>query len=86
MHKEEFSTLKASLARARKLLATSPLHLRESREKEVERLEKALKKTESVVNRERQQQVESQALNKLRKEEKEKQKTGKKAWWLKKCI
>lgn len=77
--------MKESLARARKLLANSPRHLREDRETEVQRLEGAVKRTESIVNREKQQAAELETLRKVKREERDKQKAGKKAWWLKKC-
>jgi len=83
MHKTELSELKANLARARKLVINSPKHLREEREAEVERLERAMKRTESIVNREKREHAEQSALEKIKKEEKEKREHGKKGWWLK---
>lgn len=50
---------------------------------EVQRLELAVKKAESTVNKERREEAERQALEKLHREEKEKRKAGKKAWWMK---
>jgi len=85
MHKTELSELKANLARARKLVINSPKHLREEREAEVERLERAMKRTESIVNREKREHAEQSALEKIKKEEKEKREHGKKGWWLKDC-
>ncbi|GJJ08803.1 hypothetical protein Clacol_003022 [Clathrus columnatus] len=84
MHKDELSTLKESLSRARKLLLNSPRNLREEREQEVHRLEQAVKRTESIVNRERRQQAELKGLETVKKQEKDKRKAGKKDWWLKK--
>lgn len=83
LHTSELSTLKESLSRARKLLISSPRHLRSEREEEVERLELAVKRAESTVNKERREEAERQALTKLHQEEKEKRKAGKKAWWMK---
>ena len=83
LHTSELSTLKQSLVRARKLLISSPRHLRPEREEEVQRLELAIKRAESTVNRERREEAERQALGKLHEEEKEKRKAGKKAWWMK---
>ncbi|KAF8521499.1 hypothetical protein JB92DRAFT_2890686 [Gautieria morchelliformis] len=83
LHTTELSTLKQSLARARKLLISSPRDLRQEREEEVHRLEQAVKRAESIVNRERREEAERQALSKLHKEEKEKRISGKKAWWMK---
>lgn len=76
-------TLKDNLKRARKMLFSSPRDLRAEREQEVQRLERALKRTESLVNRDKREKVEASALSKLRQEEKEKQKQGKGAWYMK---
>jgi ribosomal RNA-processing protein 36 len=83
LHTSELSTLKESLSRARKLLVSSPRHLRPDREEEVQRLELAVKKAESTVNRERREEAERQALARVHQEEKEKRKVGKGAWWMK---
>ncbi|PSS37671.1 hypothetical protein PHLCEN_2v495 [Hermanssonia centrifuga] len=83
MHEEEMKTLKDNLKRARKMLASSPAHLREEREFEVQRLERALKRAESTVNRDKRERVEQSALSKVRQEEREKQKQGKGAWYMK---
>ncbi|KAI8990504.1 hypothetical protein BD414DRAFT_438126 [Trametes punicea] len=83
MHEEELKTLKENLKRARKLLANSPRNLREERQAEVERLERAVKRAESLVNKDRQEKVQLEALSKAAKEEREKRKQGKKAWYMK---
>ncbi|EKM61094.1 uncharacterized protein PHACADRAFT_82265 [Phanerochaete carnosa HHB-10118-sp] len=83
MHEQEMNTLKENLKRARKMLASSPRALRAEREAEVQRLERAVKRAESLVNRGKREQVEASVLAKARKEEKEKQKQGKKAWFMK---
>ncbi|KAI0801191.1 hypothetical protein C8Q74DRAFT_1240714 [Fomes fomentarius] len=83
MHEEELKTLKDNLKRARRLLMNSPRDLREEREAEVERLERAIKRAESTVNKDRQEKVQMEALSKASKEEREKQKQGKKAWFMK---
>ena len=83
MHKEELSTLKENLKRARKLLANSPRDLQEERAAEVERLERAVKRAESTVNKDRRERVEVEALSKVAREERERQKQGKKAWYMK---
>ena len=85
MHSQEMHTLKENLKRARKLLATSPRHLREEREQEVQRLERAYKRAESMVSKDRQEKIEQEALERAAKEEKEKRKAGKKAWYMKTC-
>lgn len=85
LHENELSTLKENLKRAKKLLRSSPRDLLEAREEEVQRLEAAVKRAESSVNRDRQEQVTQTAMEKLRKEEQEKQKQGKSGWWLKDC-
>ena len=47
------------------------------------RLELAVKRAESTVNKEKRELAEQQAFAKLKREEKEKRKVGKKDWWLK---
>lgn len=83
MHKTELSTLKENLKRAKKMLASSPRDQREEREEEVARLEQAVKRAESSVNRDKREQVEQDALQKVKEEEKEKRKAGKGAWHMK---
>ena len=85
MHGTELSNLKENLARAKKLLRSSPRDLREAREEEVQKLEAAVKRAESTVNRDRQEQVTRVAMDKVKKEEQEKQKQGKSGWYLKNC-
>ncbi|KZT02652.1 uncharacterized protein LAESUDRAFT_729892 [Laetiporus sulphureus 93-53] len=83
MHTEEMKALKGNLKRARELLFSSPRNLREEREKEVQRLERAFKRAESMVNKDRRGKVEEEALDRAAKEEKEKRKAGKGAWHMK---
>ncbi|TFK30405.1 DUF947-domain-containing protein [Coprinopsis marcescibilis] len=83
-HKSELNTLRESLAAARKSMASCPAHLRPEREHEIERLERAVKRAESLVNRDRQEAIQQQALKKVASEEKDKQKSGKGIWYLKK--
>lgn len=83
-HKTELSALRETLKQARKLLASSPRDLRSEREREVYRLEQAVKRAESMVNRDRLQQVEREALSKVKKEEQQKRTQGKGEWWMKK--
>jgi len=83
LHSTELSELRANLKRARKLLVNSPRHLREERQAEVERLELAIKRAESAVNRDKRERIESQALKRVTQEEKEKRKIGKGDWHMK---
>lgn len=85
MHKTELSTLKENLKRARKMLASSPHNQREEREQEVAKLELAVKRAESNVDRDKREQVEQGALRKAKQEEKEKRRVGKGAWHMKDC-
>lgn len=85
MHGTELSSLKENLARAKKLLLSSPRDLREAREEEVERLEAAVKRAESTVNRDRHEHVTRTAMERVKKDEQERQKQGKSGWWLKDC-
>ncbi|KAF7306896.1 hypothetical protein MIND_00482100 [Mycena indigotica] len=82
-HKTELQTLRENLKLARKRVASSPRDLREEREAEVQRLERAVKRTESLVNQDRKGKIDRDALAALRETEKAKQKDGKKAWWMK---
>lgn len=82
-HKTELSTLKETLARARKLLSSSPRDLRAEREAEVHRLEQAVKRAESLVNRDKLQAVEREALGQVKKVEREGRAQGKGQWHLK---
>jgi ribosomal RNA-processing protein 36 len=85
MRQDELGTLRNNLKRARKLLASSPRHLRPERQAEVERLVLAVKRAESSVNSDKREKVEQEALNALTREERQKRQKGKKAFWLKKC-
>ncbi|KAH9486974.1 rRNA biogenesis protein RRP36 [Psilocybe cubensis] len=82
--KRELQTLRETLKQARKLLSSSPKELRSEREHEVYRLEQAIKRTESLVNKDRLDQVQREALSKVKKEERAKRSEGKGAWYLKK--
>jgi len=77
--------LKETLKRARKLLVSSPRDLRSEREDEVYRLEQAIKRAESMVNKDRLDRVQRDALGKAKKEEEEKRQQGKGRWFLKKA-
>ena len=85
MHKNELTALKDNLKRARTMLRSSPRDQREAREEEVANLERALKRAESQVNKDTLNDVERSALHKLRTTEKDKQKQGKAAWYMKSC-
>jgi ribosomal RNA-processing protein 36 len=83
MRQDELVTLRDNVKRARKLLASSPQHLRPEREAEVERLVLAVKRAESSVNKDKRERVEREALSAITKEERDKRQMGKKAYWLK---
>jgi ribosomal RNA-processing protein 36 len=83
MHEGEVKTLRESLKHARKLLTNSPRDLRDERTAEVTRLEQALKRAESSVNRDKREKVERMAMDKAKQEEKERRKQGKGAWYMK---
>lgn len=85
IRQSELSVLKDNLKRARKLLLSSPRDQREEREAEVLRLERTLKRAESSVNRDKREEIERNAMDKVMKEEKQKRKKGKKTWYLKHC-
>ena len=83
-HKSELQTLKDNLKRARKLLSSSPRDQREEREAEVERLERAVKRAESYVNKDRQDAIQQDAMMRVKREEKAKRLEGKGSWYMKK--
>lgn len=83
LHTSELSTLRSNLSLARKLLLNSPRDLRAAREREVGRLELAVKRAESSVNRDKREKVEMEALEKVGREEREKRRKGKAGWWMK---
>ncbi|KAH9065949.1 hypothetical protein EDB87DRAFT_1554613 [Lactarius vividus] len=83
MRHGELKTLRENLKRARKLLTSSPRDLRPEREAEVERLALAVKRGESSVNKDKREKVEQEALGAIAKEERDKRREGKKAYWLK---
>ncbi|KAJ6575073.1 hypothetical protein B0H19DRAFT_1127030 [Mycena capillaripes] len=82
-HKTELRTLRENLKAARKLLASSPRDLRPEREAEVGRLEMAVKRAESMVNKDRRAKVDQEALTRLNEAERAKRKEGKREWWMK---
>ena len=83
-HKMELATLRETLKQARKSLASSPSDLLSERENEVYRLEQAIKRAESMVNKDRLDQVQRDALGKVKKDEELKRQKGKGKWFLKK--
>ncbi|KZS96000.1 DUF947-domain-containing protein [Sistotremastrum niveocremeum HHB9708] len=83
MHREELKTLKDSLKRAKKQLFSSPRETRAERDLEVQRLEMAVKRAESTVNKETRTKLETEAMKKITAEEREKQKSGKGKWFMK---
>jgi ribosomal RNA-processing protein 36 len=85
IHKEELRTLRENLKRARKLVMSSPRDLRAEHGHEVDRLERAYKRAESTVNRDKRERVEQDALERVTREEKQKRKDGKGAFYLKDC-
>ncbi|KAG5649901.1 hypothetical protein H0H81_001562, partial [Sphagnurus paluster] len=82
-HKKELDTLRENLKRARRVLVSSPRDTYEERAEEVHRLELAVKRAESQVNKDRREKVEQEALAKVSKEERERRKQGKGEWHLK---
>ena len=80
----ELATLRETLKQARKSLASSPSDLLSERENEVYRLEQAIKRAESMVNKDRLDQVQRDALGKVKKDEELKRQKGKGKWFLKK--
>ncbi|KAI0304684.1 hypothetical protein BC826DRAFT_1100487 [Russula brevipes] len=83
MRNGELTALRDNVKRARKLVASSPRHLRPEREAEVERLTLAVKRAESSVNKDKRERVQQEALSAMTKEERNKRQHGKKAFWLK---
>ncbi|KAG6890375.1 hypothetical protein C0992_001965 [Termitomyces sp. T32_za158] len=84
-HIRELDALRDNLKRARKLLASSPRDLYEERADEVQRLEQATKRAESLVNKDKRDKIEQGALAQVKKDELEKRKQGKGEWHMKKA-
>lgn len=84
-HKDELKMLRENLKKAKKSLSSTPLELRPELHEEIERLERALKRAESTVHKDKRDKLEHAALSKAAKEEKEKQKEGKGSWFMKDC-
>ncbi|THV07740.1 DUF947-domain-containing protein [Dendrothele bispora CBS 962.96] len=82
-HKTELQTLRENLKRARKMLSSSSRDLRPEREAEIQRLELAVKRAESTVNKDRREEIEERALKRVSKEERNKREAGKGNWYLK---
>lgn len=85
VHENELKTLREHAKRARVLVKTAPNDLREEWERELGRLQLAMKRAESAVNRDKKSKIEQEALSKITKEEHEKRKKGKRSWWMKEC-
>ncbi|KAF9517517.1 hypothetical protein BS47DRAFT_1314197, partial [Hydnum rufescens UP504] len=83
MQQDEVASLRKSLALARKLSQSSPAHLREERAAEVTRLERALKRTESAVERAKREKRDREVLGNAKREERKKRETGKTGWFMK---
>ncbi|QRV91436.1 hypothetical protein RhiJN_19454 [Ceratobasidium sp. AG-Ba] len=75
LQQNEAASLQASLAKARKQRADPDT---------IDKLERALKRAESAVERAKREERERQVLAKVKKEEKAKREEGKGAWYLKK--
>ena len=82
-HKNEYHLLKDNLKKAKKALSSTPLASRPEAEEEIERIIRALKRAESTVHRDKREKVEYEALAKVAREEKLKQKEGKGSWFMK---
>jgi ribosomal RNA-processing protein 36 len=81
----ELNTLKHSMKLARKLLSSAPRDLRPRYEQEIERLNLAVKRAESAVNKDKRELVELDAMKRAVAEERQKRQQGKGAWWMKRC-
>jgi ribosomal RNA-processing protein 36 len=84
-HTNELTTLKDSLKRARKRLESASRDLRPQYEEEIEKLNLAVKRAESAVNKDRREHTESEAMRRVVADERQKRQQGKGAWWLKRC-
>jgi ribosomal RNA-processing protein 36 len=83
IQQDEVASLRKSLSLARKLSQSSPAHLREERAAEVTRLERALKRTESTVERAKREKRNREVLSNVKKEERSKREKGKGGWFMK---
>lgn len=85
IQKIEVPTLKGSLNATRKALLSSPREMRPELETEISRLERALKRAESSVQKSDRDKRERKALMEAEKAEREKRAQGKGSWYMKKC-
>lgn len=82
--KMELETLRESLSKAQRKFASSPAESRNELELEITRLEHAVKRAESAVNKDRLERIEREAFSKNKREEEGKRREGKGKWFLKK--
>ncbi|KAF5385439.1 hypothetical protein D9757_005326 [Collybiopsis confluens] len=81
--KMELSMLRDNLKRARRMSTSSPRDSRYEKEAEVGRLELAVRRAESAVNKNRRDTIEREALRAAKKQERIKQQSGKGTWHMK---
>lgn len=84
MQKQEASTLRKELREAKKALEQTDGPTWRV-EKRVQDLRRTLNRTEGMIKRNRQETREREIISKAKKEEREKQSQGKKAWHMKEC-
>ena len=82
LQQSEVASLKLALKAARKAAANSSKVTKEAREEEVRKLQKALKRTESMVEKSRRDVRERETISEVKKQEKKKQEDGKKPWYM----
>jgi ribosomal RNA-processing protein 36 len=83
LQKNEVPVLKSSLIAARKTLATSPRTDRREKEEDAMKLERALKRAESGVQKWKKEERERKVLDHAVREERAKRTEGKRNWWMK---
>ncbi|KIM21745.1 hypothetical protein M408DRAFT_333288 [Serendipita vermifera MAFF 305830] len=80
----ELQTIRESLARAKRLLGSSPAALRAERQAEVDKLERTMKRAESAIERTKRTAFERETMLKVKRDERQKRASGKREWHLKK--
>ena len=82
--RDEFTALKQALTSASKAERTCPIQEKQGWTNERERLEKLVAQTRSRIERSERENREREVLSRAKKDEREKRKDGKGAWYMKK--
>jgi ribosomal RNA-processing protein 36 len=82
-HQNELQILRDELNKAKRLLSSAPKISRTEHQREIDRLERAVKRAETSVHRDKKERIEQEAIQNAKREEFEKRKHGKGQWHMK---